>query len=163
MKKVHYLWYLLWLLPAALLGLGIQQTLVYYGLQNTLANGQEYQAEVIDVQLKHMSAQSNGMIVLRFHPDGREPVVRKLSVPLQNAGKLMESETLGIRYLSGSYQPVVILSTIWFHTRMVLVNIGVIFLSFLITAPASFLAHRYAERLRKKIIQVEPEFEISRS
>ncbi|MEX0772715.1 MAG: hypothetical protein WEB89_10120 [Balneolales bacterium] len=163
MKKIYYLWYLLWLLPIGLTGLGIQQALVYYGIQNTEQNGTEYHAEVVEFQMKHMAAQSNGIIILKFTTDTGETIVQKLSLPIQNAGLLMDSETLSLKYLEGSYQPIIIMPTLWFQTKMVLINIGVIFLSVLITLVASLLAHRYADRLRNKIIKVQPTFEYSQS
>lgn len=163
MKKIYYLWYLLWLLPLALSGLGIQQALVYYGIQNTDQNGAEYQAEVVDFEMKHMAAQSNGMIILQFTTDAGETIVQKLSLPIQNAGLLMEKETLNIKYLESSYQPILIMPTLWFQTKMVMINIGVILLSVLATAFSSILAHRYANRLRNSTIEVQPTIEYSQS
>lgn len=159
MKRIYYLWYVIWLLPAALAGLGIQQALVYYGIQNTQQNGQEYHAEVIEFQMKHMAAQSNGLIVLQFTPERGDPVVKKLSLPIQNAGMLMESETVDIKYLESSYQPVIILPTLWFHTKMVQINIGVLLLSLIVTVLVSVYTHRYANKLRSKSIEVQPSFE----
>ncbi|MEX0779129.1 MAG: hypothetical protein WD491_08950 [Balneolales bacterium] len=163
MKKIYYLWYLLWLLPIGLSALGGQQALVYYGIQNTLQNGAEYEAEVVEFEMKHMAAQSNGMIILKFTTDTGEIIQRKLSLPIQNAGMLMESKLLQIKYLESSYQPVIIMPTLWFQTNMVLINIGVILLSVLVTLYASALAHRYANRLRNKTINVQPEFEYTHS
>ncbi|MEX0685747.1 MAG: hypothetical protein WD267_12160 [Balneolales bacterium] len=159
MKKIYYLWYLAWLLPLFLTALGIQQVIVYQGIQDTMSNGKEYQAEVLDFQMKHMAAQSNGIIVLKFTPKGSEPLVKKLSLPIQNAGLLMQMDTLPIRYHPESTQSVVILPTLWFQEKMVLANIGVILLSVITTLFAGYLAHRYANRLRKNMIKVQPTFE----
>lgn len=159
MKKIYYLWYLTWLLPAGLTVLGIQQGIVYHGIQNTVTNGAEYEAEVLEFQMKHMAAQSNGIITLKFTPDGAEPVTQKLSLPIQNAGLLMETETLTIRYLPESAQSVIIMPSLWFQEKMVLANIGVIILSILVTLAIAFMGHRYANRLKNKKVYVQPTFE----
>ena len=72
--------FLVWLLPAYLLFIIIQQGLVYQGAKDTYANGVSIAADVTEFDIKQIAAQSNGYVVIKFpNPDG-ELVERKLSL-----------------------------------------------------------------------------------
>ncbi|MDI6401491.1 hypothetical protein QLX67_05745 [Balneolaceae bacterium ANBcel3] len=140
------LWYLLWLLPLYLAGMMIHLGAVYHGLGSTYQHGESYIADVLDFEIKQIAAQTNGHITVRFDiTDGTE-VVRKLSQPIQNAAQLQASEWIPVRYKPSSYQPVVLVPIYEFHRKMVLVNLGVLSISFVVSLFLAILAHRYALR-----------------
>lgn len=150
MKKKLYFWYLLWLLPLYLSGMAVHMAAIYTGLGNTYENGQSYLADVIHFEIKQIAAQTNGSITVRFTPDNSAEIIRKLSQPIQNAAQLQASEIMPVRYLEGSYQPIVLVPIYDFHRRMVLVNLGVLILSVLITIFIALTAHRHVRRQRRE-------------
>lgn len=160
MNKLLYLWYLIWLLPLYLTGMAIHMGLVYHGLGTTYEQGESYLADVIHFEIKQIAAQTNGSITVQFNTqDGRE-ITRKLSQPIQNAAQLQASEIMPVRYLSDSYQPIVLVPIYEFHRKMVLVNLAVLAVAILITLFIAATAHRFATRKLYRRHEPEPEIVI---
>lgn len=159
MKETHYLWFLIWVIPAWLLFLLVHQGDVLIGLNKTFQNGTSYVAEVDEFRIKQIAAQTNGYIVVRFTPHEGYEVVQKLSQPIQNAAQLMASELLPIRYLPESSQPIVITTIYEFHRNMVRANLAILSIAFLVMFGISVLTTRFA---RKKLAGEisEPTFEL---
>lgn len=161
MHKRVKLWYLLWLLPAYLLGMNLHMLAIYNGLGNTYDHGRSYLADVVHFEIKQIAAQTNGSITVRFTPDGEQEVTRRLSQPIQNAAQLQASEIMPIRYMAESYQPIVLVPIYEFHKRMVLVNMAMLTVAFLLALAAALTAHRYVRRVLSGETRTTPAFEIA--
>lgn len=138
--------YLFWLLPLYIGGLFFQQATVYYGITDTYENGKSYTAEVVDFEFKQIAAQTNGFIVVRFETDRGNEIERKLSLPVEMAGKLQETRIIPVRYQQGSTQEIVLVPSYNIQKGLVLTNMGMSFIGFLITFFIALYAHRYAGR-----------------
>ncbi|MGM0588372.1 MAG: hypothetical protein ACQETE_08165 [Bacteroidota bacterium] len=142
--------YLIWLLPLYLLGLTAHQSAVYFGLESTYTHGDSYTATVSDFDIKQIAAQTNGYVVLKFTTQDGATIERKLSLPVQLASQIMEIQVIPIRYQKDSFQEIVMMPTYETHREMVLMNIGVMLLSLLITLGIAIMAHRYAHQKLKQ-------------
>lgn len=160
MHKLTYLWYLLWLLPLYLIGMAFHMGAIYYGLEKTYEHGESYIADVVHFEIKQIAAQTNGSITVQFTPENGEEITQKLSQPIQNAAQLQASELMPIRYLSDSYQPIVLVPIYEFHKKMVVMNLAILAVSILITFFIAFVAHRFAGRKRADRGRPEQSFEI---
>jgi hypothetical protein len=158
MNKLTYLWYLLWLLPLYLLGMAMHMGAIYHGLGKTYDHGESYIADVVHFEIKQIAAQTNGSITVRFTTNDGNEVIRKLSQPIQNAAQLQASELMPVRYLEGSYQPIVLVPIYEFHRKMVLMNLAVLAVSLIITFIIALTAHRFAGR--KRAARDEPKQQI---
>ncbi len=151
--------YLVWLLPAYLLFIIVQQALVYQGTIDTYESGESIAANVLDFDIKQIAAQSNGYVVISFtSPDG-EPVERKLSLSIQMAQRIIDTSVIPIRYMKGNFQDIVMIPTYDLQKSTSLSNIGVAFMGFLALIFASVMMTRFAN---KKIANREDEYIIQR-
>jgi len=145
MNKYKYI-YFTWLLPACFVFLIAQQALVYYGLIDTYNNGHSYTAEVEHLRIEQIAAQTNGSMVLRFKNDTGQKIEKKMSLPVEMAGKLQKTRVVPIRYQPGAYQEVVIMPTYKIQKDLIWSNIAIAFVAFLITLVIAIAAHRYANK-----------------
>lgn len=144
--KINYRFlYLFWLLPAYLLFLTIQQGLVYQGAIDTFENGTTYLAEVIDFDIKQIAAQSNGYVVIEFETED-ETIVRQLSLSIQMAQELLESQNIPIRYKKGNFQEIVLYPTFEIQKSTSMYNMSVAFISFVVVSIFGFFVNRYVKR-----------------
>ncbi len=125
--------HLVWIIPFGLFALGAHQARVLAGLSSTYADGIELTAFVEDFDIKHISSQTNGYVVLRYHPVEGGAVTTKLSLPVQVAARIQDLAAMQIRYKSDSPMPVVMVPTYPFQRRMVVVNLAILAVSFTIT------------------------------
>jgi hypothetical protein len=125
--------HLVWILPIWLFALGAHQAHVLHGLTDTHDNGAELTAFVDDFDIKHISSQTNGYVVLRYRPIGGETVTTKLSLPVQVAARIQELAAMQIRHKPDSSMPVVMVPTYPFQRRMIVVNLAILAVSFTIT------------------------------
>jgi hypothetical protein len=102
-------------------------------MQDTYENGESIIAEVIDFKIKQIAAQTNGYVVLRFSSSDGVLTEQKLSLPVQLAAPIQNSALINIKYMKGNFQNIVMTPTFRFHRNMVIVNIGVLIVSTLIT------------------------------
>ena len=144
MKRVLYLFLLI---PAYLGFLCAYQIITYSAINHTMDNGESYMADVMDFRIKHMQAQANGYVVLRFRPGGGDPVTHRLALSVQMAAQLQGAGSqLPIRYLKGATQPVIILTTLEYHKKVTLINAAMSGTGFLMTAIIGFFVVRYIRR-----------------
>lgn len=153
----YYFVFLIWLLPGYFLFQGSYQLLVYNGLSNTYINGESYVADVIDFDVKQIAAQTNGYVVLRFETRSGEQIQKQLSLPVQMAQAIMDSELIPIRYSADSFNPIVMLPTYELQRSVVSVNMAVSSLGLLATLVVAGFASRFALR---RIRDGEEEIEI---
>ena len=126
--------YLTWLIPAWLLFLGLYQANVMRGLMRTHADGADLMAFVEEFDIKYISSQTNGYVVLRFTPPGEAEREQKLSLPVQVAAKIQNLAAIPIRYQPESPVPVVMLPTFPFQRSTMIVNLAIMSVSLLITS-----------------------------
>lgn len=126
--------YLTWLIPAWLLFLGLYQANVMRGLMRTHAEGTDLTAFVEEFDIKYISSQTNGYVVLRFTPPGDTVRVEKLSLPVQVAAKIQNLAAIPIRYHADSPVPIVLLPTFPFQRSTMIVNLAIMTVSLLITS-----------------------------
>jgi len=143
MNKYKYL-YLFWLLPASFLFLIVQQALVYDGLIATYKNGTSYTAEIEDMKIEQVGAQTNGQMVLIFTNKEGKRIEKKMSLPVEMAGKLQQTRIIPIRYKPGAFQEVVIMTTYKTQKDLTWSNIAIASIGFLITLMIALYAHNIA-------------------
>jgi hypothetical protein len=141
MKKLLLLF---WLLPAYLGFLTAYETKTYLGLTSTYENGESLVAQIVELKLKNMQAQSNGVIEIRFTDEKGSEKQQKMTLPIQLAAQLQPYNMIPIRYLESSSPQVVFMPTFEFHKNMVLMNMGITLASFLITFWIGFRISKYA-------------------
>jgi hypothetical protein len=145
MNKKYRLLYLFWLLPAYLLFLTAQQGMVHWGAVDTYENGTTYLAEIVDFEIKQIAAQSNGYVVIEFEADG-EKIMRKLTLSIQMAQELLESQNVPIRYKKGNFQEIVLYPTYEIQRTTSLYNMSIAFISFIVVSIFGFFVNRYVKR-----------------
>jgi len=138
--------YLIWLLPAYFLYQLGYQSMTYFGLQETHEQGESYVAEVTDFDVKQIAAQTNGYVVLNFTTNDDEVIEEQLSLPVQMAQVIMESELIPIRHKSDSFKPIVMMPVYELQQSVIKVNLGVTFIGLVVTIIVAFYASRYANR-----------------
>jgi len=146
MNKYKFL-YLIWLLPAYFIWQAGYQLYIYNGLNDTYQNGESYIAEVLDFDIKQIAAQTNGYVVIRFSDSRDQVVEEKLSLPVQMAQVLMDSETIPVRYKEDSQKPIVIVSVYELQKDVLRVNMAVSGISLFVVVVISFFSTRYANRM----------------
>lgn len=146
MNKYKFL-YLIWLLPAYFIWQAGYQLYIYNGLIDTYQNGESHIAEVLDFDIKQIAAQTNGYVILRFTDSSSDTIEQQLSLPVQMAQVLMDSETIPVRYKENSQKPIVIVSVYELQKDVLRVNMAVSGISLLVVLIISFLATRYANKM----------------
>ncbi|MEX2573445.1 MAG: hypothetical protein WD317_04070 [Balneolaceae bacterium] len=144
MNKYRFI-HIIWLLPLYFLLMNAYQLMVLKGIGETYRTGTSYSAEVIDFDIKQIAAQTNGYVVLSFNTGDRQ-IQQKLSLPVQMAQSIMNSERIPVRYQSDSYRPIVILTTYDLQKSIVWINITVTLIGLLATLVLAAYASRYANR-----------------
>jgi len=143
MTKYHSI-YLIWLLPAYFIFQFGYQAATYQGINNTYSNGDSYLANVLEFDVKQIAAQTNGYVILNFSTNTGETIERKLTLPVQMAQAIMESEVIPIRYMKESFKPIVMLPTYELQKSVIKVNLGVTGIGLIVTVIVSLFASRYA-------------------
>ena len=158
MTKYHLI-YLIWLLPVYFLFQFGYQAATYQGINNTYSNGDSYLASVVEFDVKQIAAQTNGYVILNFSTSEGDTVQRQLTLPVQMAQAIMESEVIPIRYMEDSFNPIVMMPTYELQKSVIKVNLGVTGIGLIATIIAALFASRYA---RSRIRHGEREIEIER-
>lgn len=144
MKTIVY--YLFWLVPAALFGLGVHQAVTLRNVESIFKDGTEHLAQVEDFKIKHIASQTNGYVIVRFtNPQGQE-VVKKLSLTVQLAARIMEAKALSVKYLPGTGNEVILTQTYSVHRNMIRVNLIIIAVSFIVTLGIVFGWKKWREK-----------------
>lgn len=152
MNKYRLL-YSYWLIPAYLIFLVVQQGLVYQGAKSTYDNGETYLAEITDFEVKQIAAQSNAYVDILFEAEG-DTIERRMTLSVQMAQQLMESNTIPVRYAKNSFQEIVLFPTYDIQRSTSLYNMGVAFLGLAVTVIFGFFVNRY---IRRKTINADDE------
>lgn len=145
MNKYYFI-YLIWLLPAYFIFQLGYQAATYQGVNNTFENGESYIATVTDFDVKQIAAQTNGYVVLKFYTSSQDEIERKLTLPVQMAQVIMNSEVIPIRYLESSFNPIVMMATYELQKSVIKVNVGVTSFGLIVVLIIAFYASRYAGR-----------------
>lgn len=139
------LFYLFWLAPAYLAFLMYQQLMVYKSTNDTYQTGESYVAEIIDLDIKQIAAQSNGYVVIRFETE-EEVIERRLSLSVQMAKELIGNAQVPLRYKKDAFQEIVLFPTYEIQRTTAYFNIMISVAGLLMAAAAAALIHRYANR-----------------
>ena len=151
--------YFFWILPVYMGFIMLQQLTVHIGTIQTYEEGVSIAADVTDFDIKQIAAQSNGYVVINFPlPDGTM-TEKKLSLSIQMAQEIIDTQVIPIRYLADSWQPIVMIPTYELQRSTSLLNGIIAFIGFVITLTAAFYAIRYA---RKQRSEQPDQFEIER-
>lgn len=158
MNKYYFI-FLTWLLPVYFLLQSGYQVYTYFGIITTYNDGTSYVAKVTDFDVKQIAAQTNGYVVLRFTTEDDETIERQLSLPVQFAQVIMDSEIIPIRYKEDSTKSIVMIPVYELQKKVIRVNIAVTGIGLIATLILSFFASRYAVQ---KIRDGDEELEIER-
>ncbi len=148
MNKYKFL-HLLWLIPLYFFLQFGYQAMNYRGIQSTYENGNSHIASVIDFEVKQIAAQTNGYVVVRFTDQNGESVEQQLSLPVQFAQVIMDTELIPLRYDPTSFRPIVLIPIYELQKDVLLVNIAVTLIGLVATIILSVFASRYANRKLK--------------
>lgn len=145
MNKYKYL-HLVWLIPIYFTLQLSYQGLNYRGIEKTYKNGTSHIASVIDFEVKQIAAQTNGYVVIRFTDQQGDTIQKQLSLPVQFAQVIMDSELIPLRYDPSSFRPIVLIPVFELQKDVIMVNIAVSLIGLLATIILSFFASKYANR-----------------
>jgi len=158
MNRYKFL-YLIWLLPATFLALGLHQTFVYYSIQDTYQNGESYSAEMLDFEYKRIAAQTNSNITIQFETDQNQIIKKLLTLPVEMAGDLQGLHIIPIRYKPDSFQEIVLMPAFDTQKSLVWTNMAMAGLALLISLFIAVGVHRFTW---KRIKNGPEELEIER-
>lgn len=151
--------YFFWILPVYMGFITLQQLTVHVGTIQTYEEGVSIAADVTDFDIKQIAAQSNGYVVINFPLPNGTMTEKKLSLSIQMAQEIIDTQVIPIRYLADSWQPIVMIPTYELQRSTSLLNGIIAFIGFVITLTAAFYAIRYA---RKQRSELPDQFEIER-
>lgn len=140
---------LIWIIPAYLIFLVIQQGMVYMGTQTTFAKGEQYEAEIMDLEIKQIAAQSNGFVVLRFETEDGTTIERKKTLSIQMAQQILQSPSVLISYRPNGYPEIVIHPTYAIQVKTSFYNMAVAIVGAIVMVIAAFYIQRYSNRKSK--------------
>lgn len=158
MNKYYFI-FLIWLLPAYFFFQSGYQVYTYFGIIDTYNDGTSYVANVTDFDVKQIAAQTNGYVVLKFNTSEGETIEQQLSLPVQFAQVIMDSEIIPIRYKEDSANPIVMMPVYDLQKKVIRVNVAVTAIGLIAALILSFFASRYAMR---KIRDGDEKLEIER-
>lgn len=149
-----------WLIPAYLFFLVSQQALVYVGAKDTVEEGIRYEADVIDMDVKQIAAQSNGYIIIEFETDTGTRIERKMTLSIQMAQQLLTKAKVELSYRKGGYPEIVLLPTYELQVKTSLFNGAVAFLGLIVTLIFGVRVQKYSNR--KSANETADDFTIER-
>ncbi len=158
MTKYHFI-YAIWLLPLYFLSMNLYQLNIYTSISKTWESGESYMADIADIEIKQIAAQTNGYVVLQFEPEGGPAVRETLSMPVQMIQTLLQSNRVPIRYLPDSSQDIVVVPTYNLQRQIIRVNLGVTLIGLIATGVIAWFASRFA---RRRILHGEEKLIIER-
>jgi hypothetical protein len=137
-----------------------QQAMVYVGAKDTVEEGIQYEADVLDMEVKQIAAQSNGYIVIAFETNSGTNIERKMTLSIQMAQQLMQSSKVELSYRKGGYPEIVLLPTYELQVKTSLFNGAVAFLGLIVTLIAGVRVQKYINR--KSADETGEDFNIER-
>lgn len=156
-KKLHYL---IWLLPAYLLFQSLYQVDVYRGLTKTYKEGTSYIANVDQLMVRNLQAQSYGSITLSFDTKSGDHIKRTMTLPVKLAQEVKDYEKIPIRYLKASSEQIVMIPPYIFYRNMVRIYIAIAWLSFAIALGVALYVERFYWKRRHGLVITDYEFEL---
>ena len=154
-KRIRIIARLMWVLPALLLLLAINQAKVARDVRHTLEAGLPATAEITNVQKENRVDVTYDYVDLRVVlEDGRVLTKETLSLPHSLFPLIENQETVEVRVLPGAAQEIVIASTGGPEARLVArpqwrlaaINAAMSFIGFVIFAAGVFAWNRYLGR-----------------
>ena len=135
----------------------MQQITVHLGTLQTYEQGVSIAADVTDFDIKQIAAQSNGYVVINFPlPDGTQ-AERKLSLSIQMAQRIIDTQVIPIRYLEDSWQPIVMIPTYELQKSTSFLNAIIALIGFIITFTAAIFATKYIRRSKRENSDIQIE------
>ncbi len=148
MSKYRFL-SLFWLIPVYLAFISFQQGMVHFGSKVTFEQGQPYAAEVIDMQMKQIAAQSNGFVVFKFTTPDEGEITKKMTLTVQMAQQIMKMGVIPISYRKGGYPEIVLIPTYDIQYATSLYNMWVAIAALITTIIAALLIQRFSNAKSK--------------
>jgi hypothetical protein len=146
-NRSHTVARLLWVFPAILLFLAVNQLRVAYGLRATLAGGEPAVAEIYEYHTEDRVDVTYDYVSLRVPlPDGRVIEREKVSLPHSLAPLLEGRESVAVRVRPGADQPVVIMPIVQSQWRIAAVNAAISVVGFLLLGLGVYAWNRYLRR-----------------
>jgi len=150
-RTVKKLAYLLWLLPIYFVVMMGHQLWILNGMNQTYDHGESLIATIEEVDIKQIAAQTNGYVDLRFTPSSGNIIRERLTLSVQLAADVLESEVVAIRYLPSSSKSIVMTTTYDLHKRVIYSNLAMMGLSLLavlvVAVGGTFFARRKEDAL----------------
>lgn len=136
---------LLWILPAILLFLTINQIMVAFDIRQTLTLGVPAKAEVLEVYKTNRVDVTYGYVRMRI-PTDQGDVVRQLSMSISLLHAIEDRDSLDVRLLPGEDLEVVITEVARPQWRMAAINAGISFIGFILLTFGVWSWNRYLMR-----------------
>lgn len=136
---------LLWIFPAILLFLTINQILVAVDVRETLTRGAPARAEVVDIHTTNRADVTYGYVQLRI-PTAKGMVERRLSMPLSLLYEIRGADSLDVRLLTDDDVDVVITAVARPQWRMAAINAAISFVGLMMLTAAVGAWNRYLKR-----------------
>ncbi len=138
---------LLWLAPALLLFLTVNQIKVALDLRYTLENGIAATAEIMDFESTDRVEISYDYVSLRVRlADGRVIEHERMSLPHSFVPLIEGKKTVDVRVLPGAAQEIIIASVGRAHWRLAAINAVMCFVGFVLLAVGVFAWNRFLRR-----------------
>ncbi len=147
--SVYRLLSLFWLIPGYLVFLSFQQAAVHFGAEKTFKEGVPYPAEVVDMQIKHIAAQSNAYVVLKFTTPEDGEIVRKHGLTIQMSQKVHQNKIIPISYRKNGYPEIVLVPTYEIQYSTSLFNMWVAIISSIVTILAGIKIQKFSNKRSK--------------
>jgi len=149
-----------WLIPAYLIFLVGQQALVNIGAKTTFDEGELYEADILDMEVKQIAAQSNGYVIIAFETNSGSKIERKMTLSIQMAQKLMEIAKVQLSYRKGGYPEIVLHPTYELQVKTSFFNAAVALIGLVVTITTGVYVQRYSNR--KSADETADDFNIER-
>lgn len=149
-----------WLIPAYLVFLVSQQTLVYIGAKTTFEEGTKYEAEILDMEVKQIAAQSNGYVIIAFQTHSGTRIERKMTISIQMAQSLMGVAKFDLSYKKGAYPEIVLHPTYELQVKSSMFNAAVAFIGLIVTLIAGTYLQKFSNR--KSADETADDFNVER-
>jgi len=137
---------LLWVIPAILLFLTINQAKVALDLRETLEDGVPVEAEVIEIETSGRVDVTMASARLRLQLPEGEVVERELPLPITFAEDLQGSERLEVRVNPGADQEIVIAELGRAQWRLAAINSAMSLIGLVLVTIGVFAWNRYLRR-----------------
>lgn len=146
---------LLWIFPAILLFLTVNQTKVALDLRDTLARGVPATAEVVEIYQTNRVDVTYGYVRLRV-PTDDGMMERRLSMSVSLLPALEGQDSLDVRLLPGEDQDIVITAIARPQWQMAAINGGISFVGLILATIGVLAWNRYLRRKGDPAERVEP-------